>query len=341
MKSCRLVTSLVLLIWMGVSPGGSVEASELGQRREHKGMCDASAGASLGENLFVVVNDEDNALRVFDATQDGLPRHVFDAEKTEKFLKLERKGQEADIEGAARIGDRVYWITSHGNNRKGRPRPNRYRLFATRFQQSGSQFDLSFEGKPYRDLRRDMLTSLEKSDPELSRAIAARLYKAPEDGGLNIEGLAATAEGGLFIGLRSPTVHGHAVVVPLTNPAAVVDDKDPPGFGKPILLNLGGRGIRSIEYSDSDGSYLIIAGPVADKKSFQLWRWSMKDDRFSLTKLQELDFGKVSPEALIIQPSGKEGLLLLDEGDRPVGNKPCKEADENKRSFHSVRVVGL
>ena len=39
--------------------------------------------------------------------------------------------RESDIEGAARLGGRIYWITSHGRSKKGKRRSNRYRLFAT------------------------------------------------------------------------------------------------------------------------------------------------------------------------------------------------------------------
>ena len=33
---------------------------------------------------------------------------------------------EADIEGATRVQDRVYWITSHGANNDGEVRPSRH-----------------------------------------------------------------------------------------------------------------------------------------------------------------------------------------------------------------------
>lgn len=45
---------------------------------------------------------------------------------------------------------------------------------------------------------------------------AQRAAEAP--GGLNIEGLAATPEGTLLIGLRNPLRQGRALLVPLLNP---------------------------------------------------------------------------------------------------------------------------
>ncbi|MHC5116880.1 MAG: DUF3616 domain-containing protein, partial [Planctomycetota bacterium] len=51
-----------------------------------------------------------------------------------------------------------------------------------------------------------------------------------------------------------------ALVIPLANPEAVVLSGAVPIPEVPILIDLNGLGIRSIEYSPSIGEYLIIAG---------------------------------------------------------------------------------
>ncbi len=95
---------------------------------EHSGMCDASAAVAVGPTMFVVANDEDNVLRVYRKNKPGEPVHTFDLTS---FLKPDAEHPEADIEAATQVGDRVYWITSHGTNKKGKQRPSRHRLFAT------------------------------------------------------------------------------------------------------------------------------------------------------------------------------------------------------------------
>lgn len=88
-------------------------------------MCDASAAVALDNERFVVADDEGNVLRVF---KRGEPEPLSEHNLT-KFLDA-KKG-ESDLEGAARVGDRIYWISSHGVNKNGKFEPNRQRFFAT------------------------------------------------------------------------------------------------------------------------------------------------------------------------------------------------------------------
>src|SRR5690349_10037117 len=93
----------------------------------HFGMCDASAAIAMKASTFLVANDEDNLLRLYPANQTGPAlRNV----NLENFLKIDLskpKRREADLEGAARLGDNVFWIASHSRNKDGEPRPNRLR----------------------------------------------------------------------------------------------------------------------------------------------------------------------------------------------------------------------
>src|SRR5687767_3658238 len=92
------------------------------------GCCDASAAIALTDDLFVVANDEDNILRVYSRQRLGRPATTVDLTG---FLNPGRKFAEVDIEAAARVGDRIYWISSHGQNAKGKARESRHRFFAT------------------------------------------------------------------------------------------------------------------------------------------------------------------------------------------------------------------
>jgi hypothetical protein len=174
-------------------------------------MSDASAAVALDAGTFLAADDETNSLRVYAIDGDGTPLALHDLSG---FLGVEPKHPEADIEGAARVGTRVYWITSHGRNKNGKPRPNRYRFFATEVRGSGEGVTLTEVGQAHRGIVPAMLAEPALADLQLQRVAGAdaeqargakRRRLAPKDEGLNIEGLSAAADGrSLYIGLRNP-----------------------------------------------------------------------------------------------------------------------------------------
>jgi hypothetical protein len=192
---------------------------------------------------------------------------------------------------------------------------------------------LSPVGTPYKDLRRELTESPLLKDLKLGEAAT----KAPEQqGGLNIEGLSATPMGTLLIAFRNPIPGGKALIVPLENPAEVVQGKTAK-LGAPVLLPLGGLGIRSMEYCESLGSYLIVAGPYRDEGSFQLYQWSGVASEASKL-LQDTDFQDLHPEALVVCSGEKTLQILSDDGDRQIDEEKCKRAPPQKRRFRSIRV---
>jgi hypothetical protein len=297
------------------------------EKTTYRGICDASAAVALGRHHFVVAddNDESNSLRIY---RRGDPAPA-DVAELGAFLKADK---EADLEGAAAIGTRIYWISSHGRNKDAEFREQRLRLFATDWQPASTP-TLRPIGQPYTALLNDLL----KADEKWGFGLAEAAKRAPEDdkGGLNIEGLASTADGKLLIGFRSPVPDGSAIVVPIENPRALVDGSEAAKFGKPLRLKLGGRGIRSIELVDSN--YLIVAGSTGDAGSFALYRWSGKetDDAKPVPNTNLLD---LRPEALFAIPETKQLQLLSDDGDFPK-NAPCKKLkDPCGKSFGSTII---
>jgi len=287
------------------------------------GPCDASAAIPIGASRFVVANDETNTLYVYERDDP----HAVDSFPVTKFLGT-KEHDEADIEGAAAIGARVYWITSHGRDAKGKARPGRKRFFATDIGDDPKN-PLTVVGKPYANLQRDMIDA-----PQFARyrlADAAKLA-AEAAGGFNIEGLAATPTGGLLIGLRNPLVDGRAIVIPLDNPADVVTSGARAQFGAAYEFDFGGRGIRSLERVG--GSYLIVAGPIAEQGTFALYRWS--GVRGEAPKALEVDLGTLRPEALIAIPHSAEIQLLSDDGGVETDGVTCKDLEFAKQSFRSV-----
>jgi hypothetical protein len=288
----------------------------------YAGPCDASAAVATSASEFVVANDESNVLVTY---RFGDPNPIRSIDVSH-FLGI-RKKLEADIEGAAMIGSRIYWISSHSRNSKDKVQSSRYRLFATELRDDAGH-PIVPVGKPYKHLLRDLTHA-----PQLARyrLEAASRLAAEADGGLNIEGLAATPDGRLLIGFRNPLREERALVVPLENPAAVIDGARAE-LGEPFELNLGRRGIRSIELIG--GSYLIVAGPIADDGSFALYRWSGK--RGDPVEPIDVDFGALRPEALFAIPRTAQVQVLSDDGGIISAGKECKKLPASRQTFRSL-----
>lgn len=287
----------------------------------YRGMCDASAAAAVGQDLFVVANDERNQLKVYRRGEAD----PVDSIDLSDFLGTP-PDKESDLEGAATIGERIYWISSHGRNKKGKIKESRFRFFATEI--TGDSEHLEPVGKPYAKLLDDMIAAEHLKKYPLAQAAGL----TPEaEGAFNIEGLAATLFGGLLIGMRNPAPDGKALVVPLLNPAEVVEGKGAPQFGEGIELDLGGLAIRSMELVGL--AYMIVAGPPADHGEFALYKWS-GDAKEQPEQLLHDDFDQVRPEALFAIPGTRQVQILSDDGGEHV-----KTMAEEEQSFRSVTVT--
>ncbi|MGA2863948.1 MAG: DUF3616 domain-containing protein [Verrucomicrobiota bacterium] len=315
---------------MAVSALGG-EKLRLERPLQYFGMCDASGAVAISSNLFVAASDEDNILRLYRADQAGLPLKEYDCNG---FLELEGKSLEADLEAGARLGDRAFWIGSHGRNRIGKQRPNRCRFFATDIKVAGGEVTLTPVGKPCKTLLDDLI-----SDPRLGpfHLEEAARYAPKELEALNIEGLAATPQGHLLIGFRNPVPRRKALLVPLLNPNEVIAGHRA-RFGPPMLLELGGLGIRDMAYHE--GSYLIIAGSWHGGGPFRLYRWAGPgSEPIALTVKHLKDY---QPEAIIIYPQKglREVQILSDDGTRLIDGVPGKMVpDPRRQAFRSFWVV--
>jgi hypothetical protein len=289
--------------------------------------CDASAVAFLDETHFAVANDEDNLLRVY-RLGEPMPVSALDVAG---FLQLETKRPESDLEGAARAGDLVWWIGSHGRNAEGKRAPNRQRLFATRIVTGAvGKPGLAHHGIPYRHLLDDLLTAPALQGFDLDAASA----RAPkEDDGLNIEGLAAAPDGRLWIGFRNPVPEGRALLVPLLNPAAV-----PRGerarLGDPARLDLDGLGVRDLIWAGD--RCFVLAGPIGGGGPFRVFVWRGPGSRAQ--ELRTRFPKRFNAEALgwHSRRSPAEVFVLSDDGTRKIEDCDCKElADPAQRRFRA------
>jgi len=299
--------------------------------RTHQGVSDASGAVSLepGGTRFLVASDEDQdvtCIRLYDAAVDGDAIDAFSLDH--KKLNPDPEEPELDLEAAAWLGKRIVWIGSHSRNKKAKLRPSRHRVFATRLSRKSGKLALTVTGAPYPSLVADLgkrWPSLEL-DPKLP----------PKEGGLSIEGLSNTSKAGeLLIGLRSPLIGEKALIVRLSNAAEVLDSGETPRFGQPLLLDLAGRGIRSIEFWPERQRFVILAGPAGDKKDFSPYWWTgtaaAEPEEIEAVRLSRMKPGEcVSPEAVFIEARSGTLYVLFDEGRRP-----------GRPSFRSIAIHGL
>lgn len=318
----------VFLLAIGVLTTGSVIALDT-----YTGTCDASAVVLLGDGRFIVANDEDDQLHIYDFKAES-PRSSVELDE---FLK--HPESEADLEGVARIGDTLIWIGSHGRNKKGKLRPARNVLFTT--GASGEP-----QGTPYRKLAEDLSNHPELAELGLQDVIQLDKKEQPElaskKSGLNIEGLAATPKGELLIGLRNPlSTDKRAILVPMINPMEVLNEGEKPEFAEPILLGLDGLGIRAIEYvSGTHAAYYVLAGPKSDGEVF-LYRWSGKTGEEAEAPMKLQSFGERAAEGLALGPNGKRLFIVFDDGRKKINGKKCKKLDDQVDKKFGTSWVSL
>lgn len=325
------VICMALISFMAL-PIAAPGQERCGDTMVYRGMSDASAAVALDERRFAVADDEENMLRIFDRDRPGMPVATLDLTD---FLGVGGKGGESDIEGAVRIGDRIYWITSHGRNAKGKERPSRQRFFATRIVGAPEGATLMPFGRPCARLLGDLL-----SEPKLARFnLAAAAQKAPkQSGGFNIEGLAALPDGRLLIGFRNPVPEGKALLVPLVNPDAVIEGAAAK-FDDPILLDLGGLGIRAIALGREH--HVIIAGPFDGGEPLHLYTWRRGDHKPE--QIKDIDLTGFKAEAILMggDPDQPYCDLISDDGSRLVGGIEAKRLKDPALKSFRMRRVGL
>ncbi|MBM3847450.1 MAG: DUF3616 domain-containing protein [Verrucomicrobia bacterium] len=301
----------------------------------HLGGGNASAVALVDADYMVIGDDETQELRIYHRWRSGVADYVRDFSQELGLRELGAMGRfrEVDIEAAAQLGSRVYWLGSHSNCSNCTPlgeiRRNRRRLFATDITGAGRQSTLHYVGR-YDNLLSDLVSW---DSGNLHRKGAAYYGfeqsarpglppEAPTLDGFNLEGLAFSADGTVaYLGFRAPLIPGSgrtlALVVPVLNLPQLVIGNPAPGpaiFGDPIELDLNGRGIRGLETFGT--GLMIIAGPVASGGSFRLFSWSGRRGEPAHEHLAELSLPV--PESLLFDPPQQigGGVQVISDGSR-------------------------
>ena len=350
-----LASGVLAIAALGLSAMAQVPpAAGAGTIVTYRGMCEPSGAVALPRGSFgghfAVANDEDNILRVYaGGGGEALPVATLDLKD---FLGVDAAANDdlrADLEGGAWLGDRIFWLGSHSRSAGGRLRTSRRQLFATslRGEVGSAGVTLVPQGAPV-----SLLPAM-RDRAGFGVAIGGdgrRQHLAPNVAGFNLEGLAAGMDGlSLVVGLRGPLLNGRATLVPIENPNEAIGGAAL-RTGEPLLLNLHGRGVRSLEYVESRRSYLIVAGPPTDADPgypdgppFRLYTWSGargEDARPLGTadgEMRRLAEAQFTPEAMIVEASGDRIQLLSDDGDRLQAGSPCsKVPSDSSREFRSV-----
>jgi hypothetical protein len=259
---------------------------------------------------------------------------------------------EADFEDAARIGDRVYVIESHGRNKDGKLDRARYRFFGMDVIGTSPGIALTVPGYTTKLLDQMLVaanwvtpntTVLATLTAKSNLAASTDASLAPLAGGINIEGLAwaptAARPNQLLIGFRSPSQGTSAIVVSLLNAADVLTGATAQ-FGEAALLDLGGLGIRAMAWSAPHNAVLLIAGPHDDSAGpFRLFKWSgaPADAPVAVQDITGVPSGS-APEAIVTYPNTRDIQILFDEGDHDVGGDACKDASDSAKAFDDTIV---
>jgi hypothetical protein len=261
------------------------------------------AGGTFEASGVVHVPGTDGVLFV----DDGRTEEVF-------WMRLgEGRGQAGEVK-AVKLGVSV--VDLEGITHDG----ERFYVVGSQSKSKGS--DLAGLVRFRFDTREQRVEAAE-SVPGLKRLLAAnvaelhgmenRKYK---DGGINVEGLAWDPRGSrLLLGLRSPVVDSHALIVPLRlrdpRGAFSADNLEVEG-AKAIRLPLGGAGIRSIEYDERAQLFRVItgAGPNSEKMDFKLWEWDGEAERPALREMGTYD-RRLKPEGVTHVSTGGPGFTFI------------------------------
>lgn len=210
---------------------------------------------------------------------------------------------EIDLEDAAVDGDMFYITGSHGVAKKsGAIDANRYAIY---------RFPVIASTGIAGTIQKNTLKSLFAADPVIGQYVDVALQRK----GLNIEGMAASS-GIIYIGLRSPNLHGNAYVVSIAGDAIFSSSSTKPYTLKALAIGAG-YGIRAIDKTQN--GFLFIAGNAGSEPNgspyltsddydsnlpFKLWYWD------GASYLEQI--GTVP---LVTSTDKAEGLMVLSESD--------------------------
>lgn len=214
-----------------------------------------------------------------------------------------------DLEGIAADGPFFYLVGSHGQKADGSRRKKR-EIFV-RLKVHGNVCEQIVSG------------------PSLYKEIQAVLSRHTGQSGtpfaINIEALAwKHGSSQIYIGLRQPLIDGKSILLVLENPRDLFDKGGSAVISaEPVLLPLGGGGIRAMSYINELGGYLI-ANEINDntgKKRSRLWFWRGGPPSPSPINLADIQKMKNIEGLSLLQHSAQGAVIFVsDDGSRKKNN---------------------
>ncbi len=267
-----------------------------------------SAVQQLPDGRLLVAEDEYlNAMSLLTIDDNG---QLVESEAIDSRLVRSLKNKMNDLEGLA-LDDEgfVYAITSHSPNKKGERKEDREQLI--RFKVQGNQaqgLDFYF----------DLVNQLQHSEP-LKQMLKDKLGKEVDFAEINIEGLTYDRKNHrLLLGFRDPDLDKRSIILAISNPKQLFTEKAEPIFSDVFVLDLKGRGIRSLTYDAHHDTYWITneVGDKGSKKS-QLWVWQgVADSQPKEVTVPGIEL-MTNVEAIdVVEHQGQVQMVLMsDEGD--------------------------
>jgi hypothetical protein len=269
---------------------------------------DVSGITCIDRDKCIVLSDE--TLYVQSARySEGGPLSI---QVNEDPIYMTYTGKELDLEATSNDGRYFYVVGSHGLARKKQVKQaSRYRFF---------RFELDSRGKIKRSSKIELsLYKILQSHSELTPYLDIKL----QDNGLNIEGLACLG-GSIFIGLRAPSIDGHAVVLEINKGEFVRYSSNV--HSKIHKLPLGmGKGIRDLA-AYNEGLFILVgdAGPKdsvifssTKETSFAYWNTDSKNVSwipYNSVKTQSQIFGNSKPEGIeVIKGAENDTLVVVSD----------------------------
>ncbi|WP_341221695.1 T9SS type A sorting domain-containing protein [Polaribacter atrinae] len=286
--------------------------------RFYTGSSDGSTGIAIDENYIWVGDDEDQTIRLYNANQSGLPVKEID------FNSYLGSTKEADLEGSFRLEDTIYWMGSTAE-------ADRSVIFTTTLSGSGATSTLTYNAK-YNGLQADLLNW----DENNLHGLGVNYFKLNTVLDVEALALAPNSTTTAYLGLRSATIENKAIVIPVTNFTSLPGlEAGSATFGTPILIDLAGRSLRSMECNEN--GCILIGGPFGTKTDFKLFTWT--GNSTDQPELRNADLSALNAngsfEGLVALPNstflGADGdtdtvKLLVDLGATVIYN----DGEENK-----------
>jgi hypothetical protein len=295
---------LITLIAVGAiifsaSPSATRVAASLQAGNQDKaftgGTFEASGVAQVpGTNGFLFVDD-------------GRPGEVF-------YLEVDPQGNQLGSIKAVKHGVNIEdpeGITTDGSH---------FYIVGSQSKGKGAQqvglIRFKFDPKSFSVTEVETISELKKFLEENVAELRDMAAKKSKKDGINIEGLAWDGQGKrLLLGLRSPLVDGQALVVALkmSDPSGSFSyDNIKAAEIKTLKLQLGGLGIRSIEYDNRLQAFRLIAGATENqaKTDFRLWQWSEANGQTQLREVTTLD-RNLKPEGITGATVGEQSFTFV------------------------------